>query len=425
MPVVRPSSARPPSPTLNATQRLAAAKALDEELCAFERGRKESLAQMTDRLARMKESRGYLSLGFGSVQAYAWERFEWGASKVKPLLELHGRLPQQPLLREAFEAGQVDWTKAVQASRAIEREPEREAYWLKAAQELKSRALEVKVAGKTGAEVRRGRWIKLTELEEAVFDAGQTALRSEGLDLEAGAALAELTTRALQGGSVGNSKVRFLLDHCTGCGKTTHPTPEGDVPVEVAVAARLSRGAEFHDVRKKPARVSKTIPPSVQNEILARSKGICEAPGCTDRVWLDSHHAKGRGRGHDPNQILHLCRGHHQAPHLGAIRTEGSWSEGVRFLRADGSLIGAVGAPEPVESSASRDDASRDDAKAESSAPKKALVDPAQERDALMALKSLELPAPRAKALLRLALADQPAARADELVRAVLRRDSA
>ena len=59
-------------------------------------------------------------------------------------------MPQQPLLREAFEAGQVDWTKAVLASRAIEQEPEREAYWLKAAQELKSRALEVKVAGKTG-----------------------------------------------------------------------------------------------------------------------------------------------------------------------------------------------------------------------------------------------------------------------------------
>jgi hypothetical protein len=177
VPVVRPSPAhsegidrrsvgidrRPTTPSLNATQRLALARTLDAELCALERGRKESLAQMLTRLALMKESRAYLSLGFSSVQAYAWERFEWGAGKVKSLLELHGRLPRQPLLREAFEAGQVDWTKAVLASRAIEQEPEREAEWVKATQELSSRKLEAKVAGKTGAEVRQGRWIKLTE----------------------------------------------------------------------------------------------------------------------------------------------------------------------------------------------------------------------------------------------------------------------
>ena len=85
MPTSRPSSARPKAPPLDATQRLALAKTLDAELCALERGRKESLAQMVTRLVRMKESRAYLSLGFASVQAYAWKRFEWGASKVKSL----------------------------------------------------------------------------------------------------------------------------------------------------------------------------------------------------------------------------------------------------------------------------------------------------------------------------------------------------
>ncbi len=81
----RSLSARPNTARLNATQRLALAKTLDEEMCALERGRKQSLAQMVTRLVRMKESRAYLSLGFASVQAYAWERFEWGAGKVKSL----------------------------------------------------------------------------------------------------------------------------------------------------------------------------------------------------------------------------------------------------------------------------------------------------------------------------------------------------
>ena len=108
---------------------------------------------------------------------------------------------------------------------------------------------------------------------------------------------------------------------------------------------------------------------------------------------------------------------------MGALRSEGSWSEGVRFSRADGSLIGTVG--KIADSRANSRDDSRDDSKVEPSVPKKASVDPSQERDALLALKSLEFPAPRAKALLRMVLADQPAARAEELVRGVLRRHSA
>ena len=74
----------------------------------------------------------------------------------------------------------------------------------------------------------------------------------------------------------------------------------------------------------------------------------------------------------------------------------------MRFLRADGELIGTVGGPEkeahvsPVQ------------------------VSPSEERFALLALKSLELPARKAKSLLRVALAEQPGAPAGELVRAVL-----
>ena len=98
----------------------------------------------------------------------------------------------------------------------------------------------------------------------------------------------------------------------------------------------------------------------------------------------------------------------------------------MRFLRTDGSQIGTAGGPDSTKpSDASRDDASRDDAPVESSAPKKAFVDPAQERDALQALKSLEVPPRQTKSLLARVLAEQPAARAEDLVRAVLLRSSA
>jgi hypothetical protein len=280
---------------------------LDKEICELHRRRNKDRARIVAQLAALKESEGYRSLGFPSLQGYARERLGWGAAKVKALLKLHARLPDRPLLREAFEGGEIDWSKAVLVGRASELEPGREADWLGAARELSSRELEARVGeiggaddGEDAKEPRRASTFELTRLDEATIEAGLNALRSEGLDLDRGAALAELVRRALQGGSVGASGVRFLLDQCVDCKKTTHRTGTGDVRVRPEVAERLRCDSESHDVRVKPARVSSTVPPSVKNEIVARSKGICELPGCTVRGWLEFHHGKGRGAGHDP-----------------------------------------------------------------------------------------------------------------------------
>jgi hypothetical protein len=113
--VLSPSS---PSRGLDSAQRLAQASALDREIRGLHRRRNGDLARLTERLAQLRESLGYLSLGFASVQDYAKAQLGWGAGKVKALLELHGRLPRQPCLAEAFGAGEVDWSKAVLASRA-------------------------------------------------------------------------------------------------------------------------------------------------------------------------------------------------------------------------------------------------------------------------------------------------------------------
>jgi len=456
---------------LDSTQRLARASALDREIRGLHRRRNGDLARLTERLAQLRESLGYLSLGFASVQDYAKARLGWGAGKVKALLELHGRLPRQPLLAEAFGAGEVDWSKAVLASRAVSREPEREADWLKAAQTLSSRELEARVCGETGEKPRRGRWLELSVEDEISLEEGLRALRTEGLELAPGAAVAELIRRALGGGSTGSTSYRFLLSECVSCKRTTHPAGRGDAFLDPALASRLRCDAEIQDTRQRPSRVSSTIPPSVKNQIQARSKGCCEFPGCTHRGYLEFHHGLGRGRGHDPDFMYHFCAGHHRAPHEGAVRIQGSWSTGVRFLRADGSLIGTAGgergsplpdavsserpmedafakpgdeevdplAAEPKasrESSAAEPKASRESSAAEPKASResseagrlavKGLVDPLRSQTlALKALRRLELPARRAKSLLHSVLSERPALRTaepGELVRAVLLR---
>ena len=134
-----------------------------------------------------------------------------------------------------------------------------------------------------------------------------------------------------------------------------------------AAAERILCDAEVQDTSRRPARVSKTIPPSVKNEVIARSGDCCEIPGCTRRGHLEFHHLRGRGRGHDADTTLRICGSHHDAPHEGSLRIEGaSVSAGLVVRLADGTVLGTIGgasrddpearAPGESPSPASRDD---------------------------------------------------------------------
>ncbi len=60
-----------------------------------------------------------------------------------------------------------------------------------------------------------------------------------------------------------------------------------------------------------------------------------------------TRHERGWRSGHDLDSLFHLCSAHHAAPHEGRLRIEGTWSAGVRFLLADGTLLGSAGGSEP------------------------------------------------------------------------------
>lgn len=65
-------------------------------------------------------------------------------------------------------------------------------------------------------------------------------------------------------------------------------------------------------------------------------------PGCRGRV-LEAHHEDGWAHGHDPARCLPLCRAHHKQRHQGWLRLEivdGEW----RFYLEDGTCLGKAGA---------------------------------------------------------------------------------
>ncbi|MGE0709060.1 MAG: hypothetical protein AB7N76_00200 [Planctomycetota bacterium] len=295
---------------------------------------------MARRLVELDDTRGYRDLGFASLAAYALQRFAWDYGKVRDMKTLVQRLGHQPQVAQAFFAGELPWSKAVRISRMISAVPEQEGHWLARAQQLSTKQLDHEIAEAKG-EPRRARLvIELEAPELALFDEACRALQAEGLQLTRSEAVVELARRALHGGRVGPSAFRVLLTHDPDTDRTTQRTPAGTIELPEPLAERILCEAEVQD---REGRVKRTIPARVLRNLARRSGGVCEVPGCTNRAHLEAHHNRGWRSGHHLDHLFHLCSGHHDAVHEGALRIVGSWSEGVSFLLADGTLLGTAG----------------------------------------------------------------------------------
>src|SRR5690606_8099300 len=157
-----------------------------------------------------------------------------------------------------------------------------------------------------------------------------------GLKLDRGAATVELVRRALVGGGGGKSAFRVVLSHDLETGETRQATRDGEVLLAPEQAARVACDAELQGPSGK---VTRAIPTRIRNKVLGRSGDACEIPGCGNRIGLEIHHLRGWRRGHDPNDLLHLCAAHHKALHEGALRAEGSWKTGLTLRLADGTAL--------------------------------------------------------------------------------------
>lgn len=326
------------------SDRLARAQAQDAKLVALDRHRTMDLSAMALVIREVDSEQGFLLLGFGSVFAYAFDRFGWGGRKTEALLWLVKRLDALPLVREAFARGELLWTKAVLVVRAAEREPENEERWLEVAKVLNNKQL-AKLVRRRGAEEgdeepeKIGRMMKWTPEQDAWIQGILRALRSEGLEVDLAGALAEVARRVLQGGGagVGSSAFRVVLEHCEVCKRTVEPK-EVEVEISSETAELLLCDAEVQDA-SEPETVKRTVPVRLKNRILARSKGRCEVPGCGHRTYVEIHHHKGWRGGHDTDHMSLICSAHHHAVHDGLLRIRGSWATGIQFTLANGELI--------------------------------------------------------------------------------------
>jgi hypothetical protein len=87
-------------------------------------------------------------------------------------------------------------------------------------------------------------------------------------------------------------------------------------------------------------RRTRSIPPHVRRALDARDKG-CRFPGCESRRWVDAHHIHHWARGGETSldNLVVLCRHHHRLVHEGGFSVRRTPSGKLEFRRPDGRLI--------------------------------------------------------------------------------------
>lgn len=138
------------------------------------------------------------------------------------------------------------------------------------------------------------------------------------------------------------------------------PTAEGcafmeDVgAVSSHTARRLLCGADVSAVRYRadggvePEGRTRRIPPSLRRAVRVRDRG-CRWPGCTQRRFVDVHHVQFVSRGGRTvlSNLTTLCRRHHRLVHEGGFALELSPGGRVRVSSPDGEPVPQV-PPVPV-----------------------------------------------------------------------------
>jgi hypothetical protein len=234
--------------------------------------------------------------GFSSIGDYARELIDLNPRKAQYLVFIARRLEKLPAIADAFDSGEISWTKAREIVRVAT--PATEAEWLEKAKRLTSRDLEKEVRGFEGTGT--GEWATLT----ISLPVELLHLWNDGYELSERLCASELEKYQV---------LELLLAEYLG---TYVPAENEDGPSP----------RENEDER--------SIPPELRRKALERAGYRCQFPGCSMRKMLDVHHRcfRSHGGGHELDNLCVLCRVHHALVHRGICKiSEGP--EGLVFER--------------------------------------------------------------------------------------------
>ena len=122
-----------PSPRPRGSLTLARARAVSGKLPSLFERRRQDLAAIAHEFALMKRDELQRYFGSPSVFASAFDHHGMGKSKVNELIGISEASRELPRIREAFDRGRLEWTKAREIVKVAQ--PETELEWLAKAEQ--------------------------------------------------------------------------------------------------------------------------------------------------------------------------------------------------------------------------------------------------------------------------------------------------
>ena len=124
------------------------------------------------------------------------------------------------------------------------------------------------------------------------------------------------------------------LDH----GPALPPSAVKQIECDTRVTALL-RGADR--LVTGVGRRSRRVPDVLRRALLARDRGTCRHPGCSNTRWLQAHHVVewSAGGRTDPDNLVLLCFFHHRVLHEGRFSVTAMGGQRFEFLDAGGQLM--------------------------------------------------------------------------------------
>ena len=242
------------------------------------------------------QARGlYKERGFSTIGDYAMELAGIKPRKAQYLVFIASRLAKLPQIRQAFDSGELSWTKAREIAGVAT--PDTEAEWLEKARLLTNRDLEREARRHSGRDSGEFATVTISmpvEVLEMWNDAYELAERVSGTELERWQVLEP-------------ALAEFLGTHL--------PLAEEAAAVETE---------EEQEVEE-----------TVRNAVLERDGWQCKMPWCTMRSHLDVHHIVFRSRlgGQEADNLITLCRTHHGLVHRGICGVTGEVGGHVKLVR--------------------------------------------------------------------------------------------
>ncbi len=301
-------------------------------------------------LLRARRGLVWQPLGIGTFVEYAERHLGLTPRQSEDRIRVAVALETLPLLDAALASGEVHYSAMREITRIAT--PETEELWLMASRVRTVGEIEKLVAGRKPGDrpedpaepTRRKLTFEVSPAIYALFRDASAALRrevDEPLDDED--VLMLMARRVLGGpGDEGRASYQILMTMCQRCGQAEQDGRGEAVLVDPEVAAAAECDAQRVD---EAGHVAQDIPPATRRLVMRRHHGRCGVPGCRNATYVDIHHVVFRSDGgtHDPELLMVLCGAHHDAVHRGALRIEGTWSAGFRFLRVDGGPYGTAG----------------------------------------------------------------------------------